>query len=307
MEAIETGNGKLLRLPDFIHIGPPRTGTTWLHEALAGHLGLPSEKETLFFEFRHDRGLKWYSAFFENYPQDLHCGEIGPSYFSNALARERIQRYIPNCKIICTLRDPATRLYSQYRFLRRGSTLERSVNFTRYYRSLVHWGSDLCAYATQLRKWREAFGEDRVLVLFYEDLMSDPQAYLDQVCDFVGAPRVLLAASPVADVKVLSVWSRARDNPLSGLAVGSLHWLAQHGGSSLIGRVRQTAIGQRMRGLLVEDYEPLGESSADEVRHLMLSETEDLERLTGRDLSAWKPYQPNIVKPAHEEMRARSS
>jgi hypothetical protein len=289
MDTFEADNGNPLRLPDFIHVGPPRTGTTWLHEALQGHVGLPAEKETQFFELRYDLGLKWYCDFFKDVAPELHCGEFGPSYFANAVARERIQRDIPNCKIICTLRDPATRLYSQYRFMCRGRLLQRSVDFDRYWLSLVHWGSDLCGYATQLRRWQDAFGRDRVLVLFYEELMSDRQRYLDKVCDFVGAARIALERSPVNDVKVLSVWSRKRDNPVSGLAVGSIQWLAHLGGSSLIKRTKQTRLGQRMRTLLVEDYEPLSESSAEEIRHMMLPETTELERLTGKDLSKWKP------------------
>jgi len=44
-----------------------------------------------------------------------------------------------------------------------------------------------------------------------------------------------------------------------------------------------------VRGLFVEDYEPLSQASADEIRHMMLSETEELEQMTGRDLSSWKP------------------
>ena len=37
-----------------------------------------------------------------------------------------------------------------------------------------------------------------------------------------------------------------------------------------------------MRGLLVEDYESVSQSSIDEIRRMMLPETEELERMTGR-------------------------
>ena len=84
-------DGKALRLPSFIHVGPPRTGTTWLHEVLTGHVGLPSEKETRFFDVRYDRGVQWYCNLFGDYPADAPAGEMGPTYFSNAIARERIK------------------------------------------------------------------------------------------------------------------------------------------------------------------------------------------------------------------------
>jgi hypothetical protein len=304
MDTKRVGNGTALRLPDFIHAGPARCGTTWLHEALSPHVFLPADKETLFFEFHYARGIQWYGDLFRNAPADVRCGEVAPSYFANAVVRERIRKDLPDCKIICTFRDPAMRLYSQYRMLRRGGTLERSINFTRYYRLLVHWGGDICGYATQLRRWQQTFGEHQVLALFYEDLMSDPQAYLDQVCDYIGTPRFPLEKSPVADVKVMSIWSRPRDNRASRFAAGSFHWLAQHGAHTLIQRAKQTSLGQRMRALLVEDYESLSQSSIDEVRHLMLPDTEELERMTGRDLSGWKPGALTNRKPAREYTRS---
>ena len=304
LDTNEAVNGKASRLPDFIHVGPPRCGTTWLHEALSPHVCLPFEKETLFFEYRYERGIRWYADLFKDAPPDVRCGEIAPSYFANAVVRERIRKHLPDCKIICTFRDPATRLYSQYRMLRRGGTLERSINFTRYYRMIVHWGGDLCGYATQLRRWQENFGEHRVLAMFYEDLMSEPQEYLDQVSDYIGTPRLPLEMSPVADVKIMSVWSRPRDNRASRFAASSFHWLAQHGGHTLIQRAKQTSIGHRVRGLLVEDYESLSQSSIDEIRHIMLPETEELERMTGRDLSGWKPGAVSNGKPVREYARS---
>src|SRR5579863_8320683 len=99
-------NGAGLRLPDFIHIGPPRTGTTWLHEVLTGHVGLPQGiKETSFFDDRYDLGVKWYADFFADCPGSLPVGEMAPTYFSNNLARARIRKHLPNCKLICTFRE----------------------------------------------------------------------------------------------------------------------------------------------------------------------------------------------------------
>ena len=59
-----------------------------------------------------------------------------------------------------------------------------------------------------------------------------------------------------------------------------------------------------MRGLLVEDYESLSQSSIDEIRHIMLPETEELERMTGRDLSGWKPGALSNGKPVREYARS---
>ena len=108
-----------LRLPVFIGIGPTRTGSTWLHHALGGVAGLPSEKETRFFGGRHHKGIEWYSRRFADCPDKAPIGEICPTYFASIEAIERIHSYIPDCKIICTFRDPVHRAYSHYKLMRR--------------------------------------------------------------------------------------------------------------------------------------------------------------------------------------------
>ena len=177
---------RVLRLPSFIHVGPPRTGTTWLHQKLMGHVGLPIRKETRFFDLHYDRGVEWYCNAFGDCPPDVPLGEMGPTYFSNASARERIKHLIPDCKIVVTFREPAARLYSLYRLIRSGSR-PVSDTFDEYWRFQLDSGADLCSYATHLKRWQAAFGKSRVLALFYEDLDSDPQDYLDSICSFIGA------------------------------------------------------------------------------------------------------------------------
>ena len=281
-------NGKVLRLPSFIHAGPGRTGTTWLHEVLKGHVGLPSEKETRFFEVRYDRGLEWYCNLFGEYPADVPGGEMGPSYFSNANARERIKHHIPDCKIIVAFRDPAARMYSQYRHFRAGRRLV-SDTFDEYWRFQVDSGGDLCSYATHLKRWQATFGKSRVLALFYEDLNSDPQGYLNTVCDFIGARPIALARSRVGNSKVESAPTAARYNPIARRTVEAVYWASRHGARPLIELGQRTALWKVLRRPFMEDFPPMSAEAGDEIRAIMLEETEELERMTGRDLSRWKP------------------
>ena len=278
---------KALRMPGFVHVGPPRTGTTWLHEVMLGHIGLPSEKETRFFDVRYDRGAKWYCDLFGDYPPDVPGGEMGPTYFSNAISRERIKHDIPDCKIVVTFREPAARLYSLYRLLR---SERRPVNdtFDGYWRFQINCGADLCSYATHLKRWQATFGKSRVLVLFYEDLSSNPQGYLDTVCDFIGARRIDLDRSKVGSAKVYSAPGAARSNPIARHTVEAVDWVSRHGARPLIQLGQRTALWKIMRRPFVEYFPPLSDESADEIRAMMLPETEELEQLTGRDLSRWK-------------------
>lgn len=213
---------------------------------------------------------------------------MAPTCFANALARERIKHHIPDCKIIVTFREPAARLYSQYRLFR----LERSHvhdTFDEYWRSQVWHGADLCGYATQLKRWQVAFGKSRVLVLFYEDLSSNPQGYLDTVCDFVGARRIDLNRSRVGGAKVYAAPAAPRSNAIAKRAVATLHWISSRGAKPLIQLILRTPLWKIIRRPFVEDFPPLSDESADEIRAILLPETEELELITGRDLSGWKP------------------
>jgi hypothetical protein len=52
---------------------------------------------------------------------------------------------------------------------------------------------------------------------------------------------------------------------------------------------QKTPLWKIMRRPFVQDLPPLNPESADEVRAMVLPETEELERITARDLSRWKP------------------
>jgi hypothetical protein len=77
------------RLPDFIGVGQPRTGTSWLDAVLRGHVGLPREiKEVDFFVKNYARGLDWYKGYFTDCNPRLPVGEICPSYLGSDAARD---------------------------------------------------------------------------------------------------------------------------------------------------------------------------------------------------------------------------
>ncbi|HVA84178.1 MAG TPA: sulfotransferase, partial [Candidatus Binataceae bacterium] len=180
------------RLPDFIAIGPTRTGTTWLHGALLHRASLPKGiKETRYFDWFYDKGIDWYRAYFVDCPADRPMGEIAPTYFHRPAVRERMARTMPNCRIVCTLRDPVARAYSAYRmFVREGET---RLGFEEELMRPDSRIRESSRYAFHLQGWRELFGAANVGVFFYDDLEADDQTYVDSICDFLHVPRLDLA------------------------------------------------------------------------------------------------------------------
>jgi hypothetical protein len=126
-------------------------------------------------------------------------------------------------------------------------------------------------------------------VLFYEDLSENPQGFLDSVCNFVGARHIALDSAGARTEKVYSAPTAAHSSKLGKRTFEAFRWASLHGARPLIVLGQRTTLWKLVRGKFVEDFSPLSEQSAEDFRAMMLPETEELERITGRDLSDWKP------------------
>jgi Sulfotransferase domain len=276
-----------LRLPEFLGVGPSRTGTTWLHEALAAVVGLPVVKETRFFSTRYERGVEWYAAQFRHRSDGAPTGEICP-YFGHPDAPARVQQHIPQCKIICTLRDPVERAYSLYK-LRRGYGWTR-VGFEEMLEqtSYIQHSS---RYTRHLLQWRERFGEERVLVRLYDDLVADRQAFVDNICDFIGARRTPVRNRNFGE-RAENHFEYAPANPhLARLASKTAAALGTIGAERLVKSFSRTALWRLCfgRGAPLPPLDPEVDAR---VRARMRPEVDALEKIIQRDLSAWKSTRP---------------
>ncbi|MGH7781264.1 MAG: sulfotransferase family protein [Candidatus Binataceae bacterium] len=272
------------RLPDFIAVGPQRTGTTWLHQVLAGRVGLPETKETDFFLKNFDRGLDWYLAFFDACPSGAPIGEIDPNYFGAAAARERIAAMLPRCRVIVSLRDPTERAWSSYRTMRRDAWTRIGFEATVMRNEIIRESS---RYAFHLANWQRDFGADRVMVCLYDDLEADPQAYLDRICEFIGAPPITVRGTPGATERVNTVTEAPRNRKLAQSARDARDWLAMH-------RWHRTGRALGRLGLWRfafaggEEFGAMDRAAEARLREYFLPEIEELEVLIGRDLDSWK-------------------
>ena len=120
--------------PNFLGIGAPRCGTTWLHFLLSNHndvLMPKKRKELQFFNKNYDKGYDWYLSFFEkpnsqNVPSAI--GEITPGYFFDDKCPKRINQFGKVKKFILILRNPVDRTISHYRHHLRVSNENTTFN-----------------------------------------------------------------------------------------------------------------------------------------------------------------------------------
>jgi hypothetical protein len=272
-------------LPSFLIIGPPRTGTSWLHEVLSTRTLLPSPtKETRFFDSHFHRGLDWYRAHFPKTNTDLRMGEIGPTYFASSDARERVAKTIPGAKIVCIFRNPVERVLSLYRLKRAYGMIPWSFE-----QAIVNDPElmESSRYTFNLKAWQEAMGPSQVLATVYDDLKENPQGYLDTLTDFIGVPRFRLSPSQTCHIHGSESMTHPRNYYRTRGATVMAEWFKARRLDKVVVAVKRSPLIK----LFLGGGPAFNDLSRDVTASLydhFLPEIEELERLLNRDFSAWK-------------------
>lgn len=217
-------------MPDYLIIGTKRGGTTSLFNYLVRHPGVlqmfpqvRGTKSTDYFFKGHGRSLRWYRSHFhtERYRRRLArtlgyrplSGEASPYYVWDPRVAPAIRAVAPDVKAILLLRDPVRRAWSHYQErvqngvepLSFGEALaaeesrllgerERMAADPTYYSEAFDFHTYRARgdYLPQVQAWLEHFPREQLLVLRAEDLYEDTQATFDEVCDFLGLPRMTM-------------------------------------------------------------------------------------------------------------------
>jgi Sulfotransferase domain len=240
------------RLANFLHLGPSKSGSTWLHEALITHpqMYFTEAKDLYFFSRYYERGAAWYHAQFRGARAEHKViGEVCPEYLSCPEAAERIRDCLgPDVRLMVTLREPTSRAFSAYLYLRKhglASTTFRQSTQTAL--DLLEEGR----YGTHLSRYLKYFDRRSLHVALFDDFQADPPAFVDDVTDWLGVARHAVAPE---QLQVRLPASRARALPVAKLAKRGADWMRHHDRADLVGRIKRSPLVQRAL------YQPLGEA-----------------------------------------------
>jgi hypothetical protein len=281
-----------LKLPEIIGAGPGRTGTTWLHRILEGHVDLPyGVKETQFFSTYYDKGIEWYARHFRYATGERKIVEVCP-YLFDPFAPDRIKAHIPNCRVIVTLRDPVEHAFSAYKMIAHYAWVRGS--FDEALKSRPNLGEN--RYVFFLGKWFETFGRENVLVTMYDELRTQPQSYLDRVTDFMDIERIAISARPEIGDDVHSFDRAPKNLRLARRATRVMYWFKARQAYGAINFLDRCGVWDFCHGR----GEPFGRMTPEQderLRRRNIPEVEALEKLLAIDLSAWKqPRAPRAVE-----------
>lgn len=185
--------------PDYPCIGSQKSGTTWLYEMLRLHpdIGFPRRKETHYWDRKKRSSTREYSRLF---PQDRISGDITPAYAILPSATiERVHQHNPDARIVYIVRNPIERAWSHALMVVQrlqsmaegvglGARLQAANSPAWLFRYLFRTKESLQRgdHAVILQNWWSVFPRQQILVLFYEDLLADPRATLQQCARHIG-------------------------------------------------------------------------------------------------------------------------
>ena len=175
-------------LPNFIGIGAPRCGSTWLYRLLLSHpqIYVPKKrKELYFFNKYYNRGLSWYEQFF---PRDddtreyIAVGEITPIYMYSQETARRISQVDSIKRLLLILRNPVDRLYSEY--IQHYCYGNYSGSFAEYINRPGRIESGF--YVDYIQSYLQYYDKSQLLVLIFENAIKDYASTKHCIASFLG-------------------------------------------------------------------------------------------------------------------------
>lgn len=194
-------------LPRFLVIGAPRSGTTTLYHGLRGHpeIYLKPEKapEPHYFldDRRYAEGPEAYAeAALGGWSGEPMPGAAATSTLFSEKAARRVAADLEDPRVLCLLRDPVERMFSEWAVsvdrgweeLSFAEAVEREPDRLADPPDHYHATFEPNAYVKRghyvvhLAKWRRHLPDDRIGVFLFDDLAADPAGLLERVLAFLG-------------------------------------------------------------------------------------------------------------------------
>ena len=305
-----------MTLPNLVIAGAPKCGTSSLYRWLADHPEACGSKvkETFYLMDEghpllrrgsnyHARGLEGYGEFFGPCAARARVVFEATTHYLYQRTPLEVLSHLPRLpQIVFVLRKPSERVYSSFRYSQNNlANVRADLSFARFVelskangRGGADWEALAGASAFVLRNdvaysrysehiapWVARFGRGRVHVLLFEDLRSDPRAFMKGLAERVGIDASFYDAygfppkNETFGVRYPSLHRGVRRLnelvPSGGLkgAIRKLYLKAQAGGA---GGARKPEDARALEEL-ERDFRPFNRRLADEL---------------GLDLSAWE-------------------
>jgi hypothetical protein len=277
---------------DFIGIGAPKCGTTWLSAQFEAHpqIGFAPDKEVYYFadtiarriagQELHcfDRGVAWYHQQFPAVAGEIKCrGEFCPSYLYSEQAATRIAAYRPDIKLLVCLRPPVEMIYSWYWYGRSAVVTSLPKSFEEMMEN--PFLRDLGCFARHLRPYLDRFSAKNILVVQFDAIRRDPDRVRRSVYEFLNVaadlkPQLEAGKNPARAARFPVLQSGAQR---LYVAISGLPGLGKLLKSPAIAKVLQDAY--HLLNTKARKYEPLAAEERRKWEAYYAADQEELSRL----------------------------
>jgi hypothetical protein len=291
-------------LPNFIGIGAPKSGTTWLFKCLDEHpeIFITPVKETLFFDYPyHESKIPEYEAYFSDAAGAVAVGEISTNYLTSQQAPERIRRHIPNVRLFVSLRNPLDQIYSHYWHLSRQnfhSSDRRRWSFEealeKYEKRLI----EPALYSHHLQRWLQYFERSQLLIIFYDDICKQPEEVIKKIYSFLEVERTFVPVKVNQKDSSVRQGTSPKSRFLGGLYATLYDRLNRQlycpltrlVGNQTAATIRDALRVRQVMQLLFyrKGYPQMNPQTRTLLRDRFAQEIQNLADLAGCDLSHWK-------------------
>ena len=291
------------RRPDFFIVGAAKSATTSMYEYLRQHpqVFMPDRPEMSYFGrdlsiANRIADLDTYLSHFAAALPSQKIGEKSVIYLLSETAAGEIKEFNPNAQIVIMLRNPVEMMFSLHKQSlfsaneeivdfasalaaeedrRNGRRIPSAAHNPGFllYRSVVR-------YSTQVERYFDAFGRDRVRVFIFEEFTSNPARFYAETIEFLGLQPFTMnnfeIHNPRKRVPNVRIRSFMKTHPKVSLAISRVlpGRLVDASRDLLSATQRQPVprIDPSLRRELLEEFRP---------------EIRAIEATIGRDLSVW--------------------
>ncbi|HRX60766.1 MAG TPA: sulfotransferase [Candidatus Competibacter sp.] len=178
----------------FLGIGAQKAGTTWLYEQISHHpqLAFPLGKEAHFWDRSHDKSaIADYLSRFADVAAI--AGEITPSYAAlpSSVVQE-IHACNPQLRLIYLIRNPIDRAWSSALMALQRAQMTIDEASDAWFSDHFHSAASLKRgdYQACLQTWRTIFPNEQLLILRFEQIITEPELLLNRCFQHLGVAPV---------------------------------------------------------------------------------------------------------------------
>ena len=278
--------------PDFIGVGAPRCGTTWIYDCLSEHPEICTSdiKETNFFKENYDErnSFEKYKDHFSHCSDNKIKGEFSSSYFHSQDALARIKNVYPDVKIILSLRSVVDKLITSFYDRNRHKKNLTKKDFDKFFKKRF-FGKDVYFYSDKVKFILDTFDEDRLHIIIFKDLKDNPEETIKNLYSFLGVKEDFIP-------KTINEKSNKIDSFYFPRVIKFFHKIynsakRNHSLYLVLRKLRLFTLGRKLIDLLGKRRKRSLASNKEFKKKLFQSfekDTERLEKMLDEDLEHWK-------------------